>query len=224
MGLLVFATLLWLVTHLGLAGTRLRPMMAERLGEGGFMAVYSLVSLAALILMVSAFRRAPLLPVWAPNALTAWLAVALMLPAAVLFVGSVAGRNPTAAGQALPQDGPHGITRVTRHPMLVSFALWGLVHLLANGDAASIVFFGGIAATALLGMPSIDAKLERRDPTGWAMLSRQTSLLPFAAIAQGRTRFAFREIPVFVPLGGLLVWALLLGAHPHVIGVPALPG
>lgn len=224
MAFLVLATGIWLVTHLGVAGTRLRPLLAERIGEGGFMATYSVISLASFIVMVSAFRHAPLIPIWAPNAATAWLAVALMLPASMLFVASVAGRNPTAAGQALPQDGPRGITRITRHPMLVSFALWGLVHLLANGDAASLVFFGGIAATALLGMPSIDAKLERRDPTGWAVLSRQTSIVPFRAIAEGRTRLAAREIPIFVPVLGLVVWALLLGAHPHVIGVPALPG
>ena len=38
-------------------------------------------------------------------------------------------------------------------------------------------------------MPSIDAKLARRDPATWLALSAATSIVPFAAIAQGRNRF-----------------------------------
>lgn len=34
--------------------------------------------------------------------------------------------------------------RVTRHPQLSAVALWATAHLLVNGDAASIMLFGGL--------------------------------------------------------------------------------
>ena len=58
----------------------------------------------------------------------------------------------------------------------------------------AIVFFGAFLVTALAGMPSIDAKLARRDPATWQALSAATSIVPFAAIAQGRNRFVPGEI------------------------------
>ena len=45
--------------------------------------------------------------------------------------------------------------------MLWSFAIWAAVHIIGNGDAAAIIFFGAFLVTALAGMPSIDAKLSR---------------------------------------------------------------
>jgi hypothetical protein len=43
-------------------------------------------------------------------------------------------------------------------------------------------------------MPSIDAKLARRDPASWQALSATTSIVPFVAITQRRNRFVPREI------------------------------
>ena len=83
---------------------------------------------------------------------------------------------------------------MTRHPMLWSFAIWAAVHILGNGDTAAIVFFGAFLVTVLAGMPSIDAKLHRRDPATWQGLAAMTSIVPFAAITQGRNRFVPNEI------------------------------
>ena len=69
--------------------------------------------------------------------------------------------------------------------MLWSFVIWAAVHLIGNGDTAAVVFFGAFLVTALAGMPSIDAKLARRDPSTWLALSAATSIVPFVAIAQG---------------------------------------
>ena len=114
--------------------------------------------------------------------------------------------------------------RVTRHPMLWSFALWAAVHVLGNGDLASLLFFGAFLVTALAGMPSIDAKVARREPEGWPRFAVTTSILPFGALATGRNRLAPAEIG-WAPLAlGLVLWAVLLWAHPRLFGVSALPG
>lgn len=50
-------------------------------------------------------------------------------------------------------------TRITarmRHPQLTGFALWSGAHLLVNGDAASLVLFGGLFLWALAEMAAIN--------------------------------------------------------------------
>ena len=220
--LLGLAAIAWVLVHIGIAGTHLRHRIVSRLGEGGFMAAFSVLSVLTLVAMVFAYRAAPYDPIWVAPAWLGWILVVAMLPASILFVGSVASPNPTAAGGERVTV-PRGITLVTRHPMLWGFAIWAAVHVLGNGDIASLLFFGAFLATALAGMPSIDAKLARRDPGRWAGIAATTSIVPGAALLSGRARLAWREFGWIAPLGGLVLWALLLGAHPHVIGVSPYP-
>lgn len=219
-GALAVAALIWVGVHVGIAGTALRGAVVGRLGEKGFSLAFSAASVLAIVFLVRSYNAAPAEPLWfAPDWLR-WALVLLMLPASVLFVGSVAAPNPTAAGggRALAQE-PRGIQRVTRHPMLWSFAIWAAVHVLGNGDLASLLFFGAFLVTALAGMPSIDAKLARREPDAWPRLAAATSILPFGAIAAGRNRFALREVG-WVPLAlGAVLWAVLLLFHRSVFGV-----
>jgi uncharacterized membrane protein len=72
-------------------------------------------------------------------------------------------------------------------------------------------------------MPSIDAKLARRDPVAWHALPACTSIIPFAAIAAGRNRFVPGEFGWLVPLIGVAAWAALLALHPLLFGSSAVP-
>jgi uncharacterized membrane protein len=145
-----------------------------------------------------------------------------MLPAFVFFLASFR-RNPTAAGgEALIGAGATGMQRITRHPMLWSFAIWAAVHVLGNGDSAALVFFGAFLVTALVGMPNIDAKLARRAPDAWPRLAAATSILPFGAIATGRNRLVLGEIGWGPPVAGLLAWAAMLHFHARFFGVAPL--
>jgi uncharacterized membrane protein len=217
---LLLAALLWIFVHVGIAGTALRGVLVARIGEGAFRGLFSVLSVIAIALLVAAWRAAETTPLWfAPNWLR-WILVLLMLPAFILFVASVAKPNPTAVGgEARLGAEATGIQRVTRHPMLWSFALWAFVHVVGNGDTAAIVFFGGFLVTALAGMPSIDAKLARRAPEAWARLAAATSILPFGAIAAGRNRLVLREIGWVPPVVGLIAWAALLHFHRAIFGI-----
>jgi uncharacterized membrane protein len=220
---LTLAALLWVGLHVGVAGTSLRGAVVARTGEKAFTGAFSLASVVAITLLVLAWQNAPTSPLWFPPRPLAWLLVALMLLAFILFAGSLMTRNATSLGQgsALEQE-PRGMVRITRHPMLWSFAIWGIVHVIGNGDTAAILFFGAFAATALLGMPSLDAKVAARDPEGWRAFASRTSLLPFGAVLSGRNRIAWREIlwPVLV---GVVAWAALLHLHPAIFGVSPIP-
>ena len=220
MTLLIIAALLWIALHLGLAGTQLRDTTVRRTGDNAFRIVFSVLSIVLLIFLIYAWSTASTALLWVAPGWLRWLLVLAMLPAFVLFVASVSGRNPTMVG---PSGGtgqpPRGITRVTRHPMLWSFAVWAAVHILGDGDTAAIVFFGAFLITALAGMPSIDAKLARRDPATWQALAAATSIVPFAVIARRRNKFVPREIGWLPPLLGGALWVVLLIAHPWLFGV-----
>lgn len=220
--LLGLAAIVWFALHVGVAGTALRDRLVAVLGDGGFRGAFSVASLASLVALALAYRVAPYDPIWTAPSWLGGLLWAAMLVACVLFVGSVAGPNPTAAGGE-KVTAPSGMTLVTRHPMLWAFAIWSVVHILGNGDLASLLLFGAFAATALAGMPSIDAKLARRDPARWAGIAAATSIVPGAALWSGRARLRWRQLGLVAPVGGIVLWALLLGAHPHVIGVPPWP-
>jgi uncharacterized membrane protein len=153
------------------------------------------------------------------------VAIMLMLPAFLLAVTGLTTSNPTIVGEegrvARP---PEGIVRVTRHPFLIGVGLWAVVHLIANGDLASFIFFGSLAVTALAGTVSIDAKRRRALGPAWLSFAAQTSIVPFAAIAAGRTRFKPNEIAAWQWVAAIITYSLFLGGHSYIFGVSPLPG
>lgn len=223
---LIVAAAFWIGIHVLVAGVA-RPGLAARLGEQGFMVLFSILSLVGLVGLILAWREAPYLELWSPGTLLQYAPLVLMPFALWFFVHSVSQKNPTSAGpaaapgQALPV---RGITRVTRHPMLWAFSLWGLAHVLANGDLAALLFFGSILVVAVNGMFSIDRKRLRRDGERYRAFMAETSILPFGAIAAGRQHFAWREIGWWRPLLALLLWLAIMHLHGRLFGVPAIPG
>ncbi|MBV8093317.1 MAG: NnrU family protein [Acetobacteraceae bacterium] len=224
MAFLVLMVLLWLGLHIGVSGTSVRDTLVLRVGERSFRAIFSLLTTIALILLILAYRGAPLILVWVTPVWIGWVLVLLMLPAFILLVGSIARRNPTAVGGQGTTDEPRGVFRITRHPMLWAAAIWGFVHVVGNGDLASWLFFGAFLVTALAGMPSIDRKLAARSPAAWERLAAATSIAPGRAIAEGRNRLVLEEIGLTVPIAGAVLWIALLFLHPWLFGVPPLPG
>ncbi|HKM61799.1 MAG TPA: NnrU family protein [Acidisphaera sp.] len=222
---LALAALLWVVVHVGVAGTRLRDEIAGRLGDGGFRGAFSIMSVIAIALLVLAYNRAPYDKLWVAPAVLRWVLAVVMLGAFVLFGCAVLIRSPTAiGGESELAAEPRGILRVTRHPMLNSFAIWAAVHVLGNGDVASVLFFGAFLVTAAAGMPSIDAKLAARTGPAFQRLAARTSIIPFGAIASGRNRLVVGEIGWQGVLLGVVLWAVLLASHRWIFGVSPLAG
>jgi len=221
---LVLAALFFAGIHLGMAGTAIRDRAIGLLGKNGYMAAFAVASLIGLGWLVAAYNRAPYLITW--GMLEWWkpIVIILMLPATLLVVFGLTTPNPTSVAQegTLGQP-PRGIVRVTRHPFLTGVGLWALLHLIGNGDVASLVFFATWAIVALAGTVSIDAKRRRLLGAAWEPFAAQTSIVPFAAIAAGRNRVTPREIGIWRWGLALLVYALMLGGHAQVIGVSPFP-
>lgn len=224
LGPLALAALIWVGAHIGIAGTAVRQMLVSRLGENGFRALFSVISIGAIWFLIHAYNEAPTTQLWIAPDWLRWLLALAMLLAFLLFLPAVATPNPTAVGgERASGRKPRGVQRITRHPMLWAFSIWAGVHILGNGDTASLLFFGAFLVTALAGMPSIDAKVAKRNPKGWERLSSVTSILPFGAITAGRNHLRPGEFGWRLPLAAVALWAALLWLHPWVFGVPALP-
>src|SRR5215468_4952004 len=135
-------------SHVLLSSTWLRGSLRDQLGERGFLAVYSVTALVIFAWFVSAYAGAPTIVLWPHQRWTALVPVCVMPLAAILFVAGYSTRNPTAVGMersARADDPAPGILRVTRHPVNWAIGLWGISHLIANGDLSSLLFFGFVA-------------------------------------------------------------------------------
>lgn len=214
---LALATAAFLAAHF-VASTPVRPGLVKTLGENAYLGLYSLVSLAMLGWMIWAYTRAPVSPLW-PGLRVAPLVV--MPFALVLFACGLMSRNPTAVrqqGALRSSDAARGMLRVTRHPLMWAFALWGFSHMLARGDAAALIFFGGFVLLALSGTLLIDARKAATLGEDWQRFDAATSNIPFAAIIAGRNSFRPEEIGWKKLLVGLALYAALLLLHPYLFG------
>lgn len=228
--LLAFA--LFLLAHMLPARPGVRAALIGRLGERLYLVLYSALSLGLLVWLISAIWRAPYVALWPPAPWQHGLAIAVMPLALALFGAGVAVRNPLSInflrqhGEAVGMTPQPGVLAVTRHPVLWGFALWAAVHLLANGDAVSVLLFGGLGGFALAGMPVLDRRRRRQlGAARWAEIAAGTSVLPLAAVIAGRARPRPDARSLIGALLGLAVYAALLaGGHLWLFGVDPLAG
>ena len=135
MTMLVLGVLLWCAVHLfpSLAPTVRRGQIERR--AGAYKSVFSLVVIAALVLIVLGWRAAEPSFVYAEPSWGRIVNMATMLLALILFAS---GRMKT------------NIKRYVRHPQLSAVFLWSAGHLLANGDSRSLILFGGLGLWSLV--------------------------------------------------------------------------
>jgi len=211
---LLAATVIFLLTHF-VPSTPLRPVLVKALGEWPYRGLYSVVALAVLAWMISAYADAPHERLWTG---LRYLPVVVM-PFAFVLIACGYWRNPTMVGadKLLKSDDPaRGMIRITRHPIMWGIMLWAGAHVLARGDLKSAIFFGGFLLLAGLGTILMDSR--NKSNPDWARFAALTSNLPFAAVAQGRNRIVWREIGWPRPLIGLAAFAAFFATHAWLFG------
>ncbi len=227
---LIAAAAFFVLIHLMVSGTRLRDGLVARLGQGPYMGLFSLASVAGLVWLGFAFAEGRAsewnAAYWAPGPATRGVQLILQLVALLLIFPGLTTPNPTSVRQEGALERPDvvkGMLRITRHPFLWGVAIWATGHLLVNGERASLVLFGAMLLLALFGTASIDAKRRRALGPTWDSFAAQTSNVPFAAILAGRQKLVLGEIGWWRILVAVALWAALAWAHPMLFGVAALP-
>lgn len=177
--LLFFAVALFAVIHLIPAFPSLKARLKDRLGKAYGM-LFAAGSIISLMLIVLGWQMADRVhaydpPSWGFRANIALSFVAFLLIGVFLFRGK--------ARQFL------------RLPLAMAVVLWATGHLLANGDQASIILFGGLLAYGATHLAA-----------GFAQGFR-----PSPEVRQGHD-----VIALFV---GVALYGVAIQMHQHVIGV-----
>ncbi len=204
----------FLIAHVIPTLPAVRRWLQGRLGEGGFIGAYSLLSLLLFAWLLREALLARYAPLWFAGPWSYWFALVLV-PLALFLLGSGAlAPNPLSIAFVTRPFRPAtpGAVAFTRHPILWGLGLWGLAHVPANGHAVGLMLFGSLGAFALIGMGAVESR--RRAALGedqWQALAGPTSLLPFVAILRGRVRWPTDPVSLIGGGLGLLLAALLLG-------------
>ncbi len=217
--LIVVFSVLFVVTHLGLSHGAVRQGLVDKLGQWPFRGLYSLVAFLTLgPAAVLWWQNRHLGPVlwelpWWPERIMAAL---LVLFGLLLFFQSLA--TPSPASMVPAKNEARGVLRITRHPMNMALALWGLAHLLANGTLGDVAFFGSFVVVGVVGAYQMDARLKRQKGEDFTNFCKQTSVLPFGAILRGRNRLAVDELSFPLAVIGIAVFAALAFFHGRLFG------
>ena len=226
---MAIAFVLFLGSHSLPARPTARRRLVGALGEGGYLALYSVVSLLALAWLIVAAGRAPYVELWPFAPWQLWVPNLAMPLVCLVVTFGIATPNPLSfGGRARQRFDPEkpGIAGITRHPLLWALVLWSASHLLPNGDLAHVLLFGGFAVFAVLGMLMMNKRFKRTlGNAEWERLARRTSLVPFAALADGRWRpvgVDASEITVRLFAAGSL-YLMFLSVHELLLGVSPFP-
>ena len=112
--------------------SKLRLFLKDRLGEGPYMGLYSIISLTGIVLIIFGYESNSNFQ-YSVNGKAYVYAKYFMLFALTLNIAAVM---------------PTYIKKYTKHPMSLGIAIWAILHLLVNPDTTSIILFGSFLAYA----------------------------------------------------------------------------
>lgn len=158
-----------LILFLGAHSTRIfadhwRTNMIERVGELKWKGLVTVLSIAGFILLIVGYDQARMTPVmlWQPPIWTRHVALLLNLLAFILLAAAYVPRNI--------------IKSKIGHPMVAAVKIWALAHLLANGNLADVLLFGGFLIWAVLDF-RVSRRHDRMNATVYPSAAMTNSLL-----------------------------------------------
>ena len=142
MGLLIIGVLLWSVVHLypSVFPAR-RAELIDNIGNK-YQFIFALCIVLSILLIVLGWRSTVPNPVYDVPSWGRHLNMLTMF-VAILLLG------------AANSKGISRIKQYIRHPMLAGVIVWGIGHLIANGDIRSVILFGGLTIWAIISLFTI---------------------------------------------------------------------
>ena len=178
--LLAIAVALFAAIHLIPAVPALKQRLQARLGRKYGMS-FGLASVVTLVLIILAWPITDRSPVYDPPQ-WGWTANLVLSFFAFLLVGVFIFRGR--------------LRQKLRLPLAIGVACWAVGHLLANGDAASVILFAGLLLYAVLHL----------------VLGLAQGFRPSADVRQGHDILSL--------FTGVALYGVMIQLHAHIIGVP----
>ncbi len=194
MALLILGIVIFIGIHLVRSfAPGLRAAVTKRSGTGAWHAIHGIAALVGLALIAIGFvkARATTGILYTPPVFMTHIALTLMLIASIFLVAAFL---------------PAGKIRVaTKHPAILAIKIWALAHLLANGEAPSVLLFGAFLAWGVILRISMKKRWRAGEITYPAFVS---------------SRYDLAAVLIGAALYGVIVWklhALVIGVAPIVI-------
>ena len=104
-------------------------------GEGLYKIIFSVIALLGLIFVAIGKGSMGFASLWDIPTFFRYIAVIFILLSFILIVAAYL---------------PNNIKRYVPHPMLTGIIIWGVTHLIINGDVASIILFGSFVVYSVV--------------------------------------------------------------------------
>lgn len=214
----------FILLHLIVSGTPLRNAAINGLGYQPYLAVFSLLTFVALGIMIYGYAIVPHTDfIWLPSPVAYKITKGLLLLSLISLVMGTLSSNPTNMMNEKAIDKEIvGMIKITRHPIQWGILLFAIGHLIANGDKASIIFFGTLALVSFIGMLLVDLRKRKEEDPRWRAFMGKTSMLPFAAVIAGRLKFTAADINWTGLIAGAGLYAAVYWLHDMVAGGASL--
>ncbi len=153
-------------------GTGIKSTITIKIGAGPYKGLFALATLASFVLIVFGWQASEIeifydAPVWGRHATPLFVLFGILL-----FIAS---------------NAPTNIRRMLRHPQLIGVMLWGIGHLMSNGETRSVLLFGGMivfSLAAIISSNKRDGDWIKRDivPLSRDIITIVIGLVVFAAL------------------------------------------
>lgn len=154
---LVLGVFLWSVVHfIPAIAVNFRRTLVERIGEKPYKGLFAVMMIIALYLIISGWRSTIPVNLFQPPIWGRHATALLVLIGFILFLAPYHKTN---------------LKRFLRNPQLTGVMIWGIGHLLANGESRSVVLFGGLAIWAFIESILLnrrDGTWVKPDPVPWS--------------------------------------------------------
>ena len=212
--------LLFAIAHSGLASLRIKA--EQIIGARAYRVIFAIVSLPLASIMLIYFfnHRYDGVQLWQVQGVTGieplvWILSAIsflfLYPATFNLLEVAAISKPEVH---LYED---GIIRVTRHPQMVGQLIWCFAHTLWLGTSFTFVTSIGLMLHHLFGVWHGDRRLEKRYGDAFLKVKERTSIVPFAAIIQGKQKFYWLEFLKPAYIGVIATVLIFRWLHPIAI-------
>ena len=212
--LLIFA-----VIHSG--GAALRSRAEARIGARSWRLVFAALSIPSAVVVIGYFlaHRYDGIRLWNLQGLPGmvpmvWIVTAIsflfLYPATYNLLEIPAVLKPQVRLYAT------GIIRISRHPQAVGQILWCLSHALWIGSSFMLVTCAGLIGHHLFAVWHGDRRLKQRFGDAFDKLRDETSVVPFAAVIEGRQTIIWTELLRPAQLGIAIAVGVFWWAHRYI--------
>jgi uncharacterized membrane protein len=215
--------ILFVGSHLVISSTGIRPWLIAKVGEQPYRGIYSLISFGTLIPLIIVFANHKhsgamlwYLRAMAPVRGLTWL---LMVLAFIMLVSGLVTPSPAGMGtESESKLTPRGLLKLSRHPLFVGLALFGIAHMLMNGWVGDVIFFGTFPLLGIVGAKVQDTRKLREFGESYRKFMSETSLFPGIALISGRQKWTAADVPWTGILVGIALAIVTVVVHPWLFG------